>query len=159
MQRQQVRRSRLQGARVVRADQDETTRHGNCRSDASRNATQQPQHLPRHSLARFSQHHIRADQRLQMFADEGVVRAAQRQRVDVPGLSAKQAHSPRITCAYSYEFCSVFSTCAAFYGVCQAVAGLQNELGDACLRGQQCLKARAGQGAARRHHADAAGLA
>ena len=59
-----------------------------------------------------------------MLADEGVMRAAQHQRVDVPGLSAKQAHSPRMTCARSYYFCSVFKAGTAFDGVCQAVAGL-----------------------------------
>ena len=47
---------------------------------------QQALRLPRHSVTVFDQCHVGAHQRLQMLADERVVRGAEYQRVDLPGL-------------------------------------------------------------------------
>ena len=66
-----------------------------------------------------------------MIAEERLVRAAQHQCVNFPGLSDKKAHSPRITCASSYYFCSIITAGAAFVGVRKIVAGLQHELRNA----------------------------
>ena len=130
-------RSCLEEARIARRDQADTSPASDCRGDAARSSVKQPLRLPRHGLAVFNQRHVEAHQRLQMLAHERVVRAAQHQCVDLPGFSAKQAHSRHINCADSYDFCSAKQAGAAFDGVCQAVAGLQHKLRNACLRGQQ----------------------
>ena len=131
-------RSSLQGLRIAGRDQADTTWASYCRAGAASSGMQQPLRLPRHGFSVFNQCHVGAHQRLQMLADERVVRASQHQRVDLPGLSTKKAHSPRMTCADSYYFCSVGKAGTAFDGACQAVAG---------------------QSASRCHHADAAGFA
>lgn len=137
MECQPVLRSGLQRVHIAGRDQGDATRASDCRAGAARSGAQQQRRLPRHGFACFNQHHIVAHQRLQVLADERVMRAAKYQRVYLPGLGAKNAHSPRITRASSYYFCSVVQAGTALDGVCQAVAGSQHKLGSACLRRQR----------------------
>ena len=92
---------------------------------------QQPSGLPGNGGACVDQANARPGQRLQQVTRKGVVRAAQHQCVNFPGLSDKKTHSPRITCASSYYFCSIITAGAAFVGVRKIVAGLQHELRNA----------------------------
>ena len=117
-----LRRSFLEG--FARGKQTDAAPASYCQADAAGSGMQQPLRLPRRSLAVFNQRHIRAHQLLQIPANEWVVRASQHQRVDLPGLSVKKAHSPRMMCADSYYFCSVCKAGTGFDGACQAVAGL-----------------------------------
>ena len=91
-----------------------------CRAGAASSGMQQPLRLPR----RFQPASHPRPPTPAIRAIEWVVRAARYQRVDLPGLSVKKAHSPRMTCADSYYSCSVGKAGTAFDGVCQAIARL-----------------------------------
>ncbi len=116
---------------------------------------QQALRLPRHRCAAVDQLHLRPEQGTQFRGGKRVVGAAQHQRVDLSGFMAKLADSPCVFCAERFYFDSIL----ALDGICQAVAGLQDEVSLALQGIEQDTELGAFQRAARGHDADAPGLA
>ena len=113
----------------------------------------------RHRFAVVYQLHVWPHQRAPVCSDERVVRATQRQGVDIPFLDAEMACAAGNTVACCYGFRSVSGVCATLDSICQTIAWHHGETCQTLLCRHQGLKSGAGQRAARGHHGDMVGFA